>query len=208
MKRTKLEARTVRSGSREPGRTANDRPVARNRAPEVSIPILVTMSSHPSGSPAHRPTINRPSVVHLDIKQKGGQVTVTPSDEDRFSISVERAIAACQADARAEEFKKQFGLLIRRLGEWLASRSDIDGAWITKRDRHLLFLVVRTSPEYDRDFEDALSALDLELAQDGHLDLIRISTMNLPPVSKEALSGFLDSELALPFAPAGRGKGR
>lgn len=164
------------------------------------------MSAQPPSTPKQPPKVERRDVVHLDIRNKDGHVTVTPSDEDRFSISVERAIAACQAAARADEFKKQFALLLRRAAEWLSARSDIESSWITKRDGHLLFLVVRTAPEYDREFEDALSALDLDLARDGHLDLIRINTMGLPPVSREALGGFLDSDLALPFTPASRGK--
>ena len=134
---------------------------------------------------------------------------MSPSDDNRFSITVDRAIAACQPYDRAEEFRNQFMLLLRRFGEWLSPRSDIDSAWITKRDGHLLFLVVRKSAAYDGDFEDALSALDLEVAHDGHLNLIGINTMSLPLVSREALCGFLDSEVALPFSPPHhRGKGR
>lgn len=144
--------------------------------------------------------IEQQCLVHLlEYSDEGGMVTVTPKDRDRFSIQLNRAIEILQRAAKAEQFRSQFSLLLRTLAEWLKSRDDVQSAHVTLRDGSLLFLVMRKSADYDEAFEDELSDLDVAIANDTDLDLIRLNIMSLPCVSNDGLRSFLDPNLALTY---------
>jgi hypothetical protein len=139
-------------------------------------------------------------IVQLNISNKDGLVTVTPSSQDRFNIKVDRAIEACVGAAHEDRFRQQLTLLFKRLASWLLERpSKFTTAFVTLRDGCLLFLVVTRHATYDGAFEDDLSALDIELANDPDLDLITIHTMAIPSVSEVALAGFVKKSVALEF---------
>lgn len=145
--------------------------------------------------------------VQLDWGLKDGLVTVTPRDQDRFSIKIRRAIEILQQAAKADEFERQFNLLLRMLAEWLHTRNDVARAYITNRDGALAFVVVRASREYDDEFEDALSDLDFRLATDADLDLIKMDAIALPLASDCAVSSFLDDSFTLEYVDhADRGR--
>jgi hypothetical protein len=137
------------------------------------------------------------AVLQLSWVDTDGVVTLTPEDEDRFSMKVKRVIAACQSAAREDAFRAQFDFLLNRLGRWLKDRPQVADAYLTLRDGQLFFLIVRDRVEYDADFEDALSELDVEIARDVDLDLIRMNAMALPRVSPEALKTFLDPRFSV-----------
>jgi len=145
---------------------------------------------------------SRPDVVHLDIRGKGKSVVVTPDDQDRFMLKVEKAIGACQLLMTIEAGMQRFSLLLKRLGEWVSKRTDSESAWLSLRDGQMLFLVVRKSASYDPRFEDELSSLELEIANDADLGMIPMSTMAMPRASQEALCSFMDPSVAFHFAPA------
>ena len=88
-----------------------------------------------------------------------------------------------------------------RLCRWSQDRAaDVESAYITVRDGGLLFLVVRRETEYERDFEDALTDLDTEIACDEEFDLIRLSVLALPHCPMEAMQSFLgDDNVTLGF---------
>ena len=98
------------------------------------------------------------STVHQLRWNDEGVVIVTPEDNDRFGVKLHRAIEVLQQADHADEFKRQFHLLLCVLARWLKDRPDIDRAFLTHRDGVLAFVVVRGSCEYDDDFEDALSS--------------------------------------------------
>ncbi|HUT10219.1 MAG TPA: hypothetical protein VMY42_06965 [Thermoguttaceae bacterium] len=128
-----------------------------------------------------------------------GLVTVTPEDEDRFSIKVSRVIEILQQAKRPDDFKQQFNLLLRILAGWLAGQPGVGEAFVTLRDGALAFVVVRNSCKYDEQFEDALSELDFDCANDPDLNLIRMDAIALPPASASALSSFLDPEFKIEY---------
>jgi hypothetical protein len=145
-------------------------------------------------------TAASPTVVQLHWDMRDGSVTVTPEDQDRFGIKVGRAIEILQQAARAEQFERQFHLLLRVLGEWISGRQGhIERAYITHRDGALAFVVVCTALEYDDDFEGALSDLDFRIANDPDLDLIKIDAIALPLVSESAATSFLDQDFVLEY---------
>lgn len=138
-------------------------------------------------------------IVHQLRWNDEGVVIVTPEDEDRFGVKLHRAIEVLRQASHADEFKRQFKLLLSVLARWLKDRSDIDQAWLTHRDGVLVFVVVRTSCECDDDFEDALSSLDFSVANDPDLDKIKMDAITLPPASESAISSFLAPDFAIEY---------
>jgi hypothetical protein len=139
----------------------------------------------------------------LDWESADGLVTVTPKDQDRFSIKVRRAIEILQQTQRAEEFARQFNLLLRMLAEWLQGRSDVERAYLTHRDGALAFVVMRAFCEYDDAFEDSLSEVDYQIANDADLNLIKMDAVGLPLASDNAVSSFLDPNFTLEYVGHG-----
>lgn len=141
--------------------------------------------------------------VQLDWTDDGGVVTVTPRDKDRFILKVRRAVVILQQMNQAEEFEKQFTLLLRLLAEWLGNQNNIHRAFLTHRDGALAFVIVRQLSEYDEQFEDRLSDLDFDIANDADLKLIKMDAICLPRASREAVSSFLDPEFMLEYVGHG-----
>jgi hypothetical protein len=150
-------------------------------------------------------TASKIPILQLDWKDRDGDVTVTPHDESRFVVKVHQAIEACRATKQAEQFEAQLKLLLEEIGKWLQVQERIDSAYLTLREGNFLFLVIRRDPGYERDFEDGLSDLDLKLAEDSSLDLIRVDTLALPHTSEESLRSFLDPRFALKYPDGPRG---
>lgn len=143
-------------------------------------------------------TPSRSRIIILDTKNEDGMVTVVPEDEDRFSLKVGDAVAACQKAEEDQQARARFKLLLKRLAEWILTRDDVASAFITLRDRGLAFVVVHETPEYDRGFEDALAALQLELTRDSDIRL-PVEVVSLPPASDEAIQSFLNENLTMRF---------
>ena len=140
------------------------------------------------------------SSLQLDWSDDHGQITVTPRDEDRFTIKMRRAIEVLQRAAKEDLFQKQFKVLLGILGQWALNRPDVKGSYITLRDGRLAFVVVRTESTYNEQFEDDLSELDISIANDVDLDLIELDAIGLPNVSAEALKSFLHPEFNLAYS--------
>ncbi|MBK9386931.1 MAG: hypothetical protein IPN34_19120 [Planctomycetes bacterium] len=128
------------------------------------------------------------------IKYPDGKVTVTPLDQDVFLLTVQEVINACHA-ARGDGLALQkFELLLRRLGAWVIEMGPaVREAYLTRRDGGLCFLVIKSEPLYDREFEDALSELYLGLTREHELFPFDLEVMSLPPAPEESLRSFLGS---------------
>ncbi len=143
-------------------------------------------------------------VIQLVWEQKDGIVTVTPRDNDRFAIKVGKAIQVLQQVDCRQKFQEQLQLLNKELAGWLEGHDEVKAAFLTLRDGCFAFVVARETAEYDEDFEDELSALDVRLAQDVDLNLIRLNTISLPCASASTLQAFLDPNFALRYPHAQR----
>lgn len=137
--------------------------------------------------------------MRLNWANQGGIVTVTPENRDRFALTVRRAVKACRDAVAEDEFGLQLDILLKRLAEWLARRDDVRSAYFTMRDGRFVFLTVRRAAEHDPAFEDSLSELDIEIANDPALERIRMDTIALPPVSDDTLSSFLDPQVVFTY---------
>ncbi|QDU36167.1 hypothetical protein Mal4_04500 [Maioricimonas rarisocia] len=137
------------------------------------------------------------AAVEIDWYAEEDRVEVIPRDQQRFDLQKDRVINLLQL---ADHGEKQLLLLLRQLGEWFDRNSGrIPAAYLTLRDNTLLFLVISETPACDDELEDELSDLDLAIANDPDLKLIRLNTLVLPPASPEALGSFFHDEFTLVF---------
>ena len=126
---------------------------------------------------------------------------MTTEDEDRFAVRLNRAVEYLRVASRQQQFEDQFDLLLKRLDRWVRGEPRVARSFLTLRDEALLFVAVMDRLQCDPDFEDRLSALDLEIHADPDLDLIRMNTVAMPGVSRPVLDdGFLDPGFTLEHA--------
>ena len=125
------------------------------------------------------------------------QVVVAPEDKDLFVITVKQAIEACVAGQKQNydsfvKFQEQFQRMLVRVGAWIERhRNKIQAAHLTMRDSDVLFVAVQESPTYDPGLEDELTSLDIDVARDQDLDLIRLNVLCIPPSGPDGESAFL-----------------
>ena len=151
---------------------------------------------------------NTSAVVCLEWSlNESGRLLITPRDNDRFMLKVNRAIEILQQGHAVEKFTQQFNVLLRVLAEWIRDKEGIAKAYLTERDGVLAFVVVRDSCRYDDDFEDEISGLDFRLARDPDLNLITLNVIALPAVGDGAISSFVDPSFALEYVGHGNRSG-
>jgi hypothetical protein len=141
-------------------------------------------------------------VQQLEWSEQDGTIVVVPQNQTRFKLKLNRAVEILQQAHNEAKFAIQFELLLTLLARWIKGRVDIRDAFVTIRDSALLFIVVRAECEYDEQFEDELSRLDIEIANDVDLDLIGMDVLALPPVSADALESFLNKDFTARYARA------
>lgn len=135
---------------------------------------------------------------------KNGSVVVTPADQDRFIVTVQEAVVACRDAKEILEYRRQLvDRLVPTLKSWLeARRPKVRKAFLTIRDSGLLFLVVRKEAAVDGEFTDQLTALEVDVANDAALNMIRMDVLALPDVSEDGLRSFLNPGRAKELADA------
>ena len=140
------------------------------------------------------------SVIELHFENRDGQVRVVLPDNHIMAISVEAAVHACRAFTNQILFKGQFDCLLDHLADWIdRHRSAIDEAYLTTRDSGLLFVVVTQSKTFDSAFEDELTALDIEVANDSDYSLIGMNVLAIPPSGDDTTHSFISKKLGIRF---------
>lgn len=143
-------------------------------------------------------------IVRLSVDGPARKVVVTLPDQHVMVMAVGHAVEACRAFQNQLAFRDQFQSLIHRLGTWIFDHQEnLDKAYITSRDAGLLFLVVRKDTQYCDAFEDELTDLDLEVANDPDYDLIRLEVIALPAAPDESILSFLAHGKTLQFTHDG-----
>ncbi len=135
----------------------------------------------------------RTSIVLFESSAE--QAVIQMKDGDRFFVAVADAARACQVFDKARDFANQFQELANiTLPGWIEQHKDrIESAHITIRERDVLFLVVQKQVEFDRALSDALTELDLVVANSPNLNLIDLEVLAVPAVSRESCKAFLAS---------------
>lgn len=140
-------------------------------------------------------TSSQPKVLkHGD---KVAKVLVEPDNGDRFIMTMQDAVHACQfKEEMVKPYRAQFDLLVEHLRAWMQEHRDkIHRAFLTTRENQLLFLVERNQVRYDPEFEQELIRLRLDIARDKRLSLIRLGAMPIPPVSDSQRAAFLSPDV-------------
>ncbi len=131
--------------------------------------------------------------IRLNFHERGRQVVVTPENEDRFMMTVQEAASILQQANQQVLFVGQFQLLLNALAAWLSKhRAKVFRSFLTVREGRLLFLVVRKQVRYDDPFDDSLTELDMQTAQDDRFSLIELEVLALPNASPGSFNSFLD----------------
>lgn len=137
------------------------------------------------------------TVVELHFEDAGGHVRIVPPDRDLMTMPVKTAIEACRAFNDQLTFRDQFDLLLEKLGQWLSDRrTAVADAYVTTRDAGLLFVVIQQEKNRDPELDEALTDLDLEIANDEDFSHIPLSVLALPHVDQASIRSFLTKELA------------
>ncbi|MCI0640661.1 MAG: hypothetical protein L0Y72_20085 [Gemmataceae bacterium] len=131
-------------------------------------------------------------IIQLHHENTHGKVLVETDEQDRFVLTVSAAIEACQAYGKVNEFNQQFKELSARLSNWIGEHAtDISQAYLTVRDASILFLVVQRAESFHQGLVDSLADLDVGIAQDEALYLIRLNVLALPRASEPSIESFL-----------------
>jgi hypothetical protein len=134
-------------------------------------------------------------------QEDGGYAVIHTKDGDRFTLPINDVINACKSREKINEFCKEVATLLDRLAEWLAGRqSEIAEAYLGVEPEGAIFVVVQNAKAFDPDFEDALSLLDLDVAQCEDFNLIKLQVFALPHSSKETVATFLELDKAFRYA--------
>ena len=104
-------------------------------------------------------------------QEDGGSVTIHSKDGDCFGLPIDDVVNACKSKAELTEFCRQVGTLLNRLAAWLEERGgEVGAAYVGLEPEGAIFVVVRKAKAFDPAFEDSLSILDLEVAQDSEFE--------------------------------------
>jgi hypothetical protein len=139
----------------------------------------------------------------LDSSGDAHGVVVTPEDQDRFMLPVKVAVEGCRLILEVSNFQKQFKLLLDRLAQWTKEHGDdISRVHVGFRDSRWLFLVGRKTVRFNRQLEDELTALDIEIARDNRFNLINLQVLSLPQPSPEAVESLMNPGFTLTLQDA------
>lgn len=141
--------------------------------------------------------------IELKTTKKDGRVTVEPKEQDRYNIIEQQAAEALQLAKELDDFRQQFRYLQRVLAEWADARTDVHNVYITLADGALLFVAVQKETKYSAAFDDAVSEIDLAVANDPALKLIKMNTLAMPRATEETLAQFLDENMTMVYVHGG-----
>jgi len=143
-----------------------------------------------------------PVQLHYD----GGQVVVTPEDNDRFVLAARQAVSACQGavvvDRLVNQFKADF---LAKLHKWcMDHRASVQACYVPYPPScgcAIKIFIVARGNVLDFDLSDAIADLEVDLDWAGWpSDVLQIAT-GLP----EELQVFFDPEQSIQVCDDGNG---
>jgi len=156
-----------------------------------------------SESTAARNDTETAAAIQVSWADRDGTLVVTPQDQDRYCMRIDEAIELLQLKHQKDRAQSQLSFLLRRLVDWIGQRGDrLRETYLTLRDGQWLFLMVSTEAQYDADFEDDVTDLDIELAADPELNLIDTAVLSLPITALDSLDSVLHPRLTFQIARA------
>ncbi len=141
--------------------------------------------------------------MHIIKGQKGpvqilsadGQVTIVPDNEDRFIMTAQSAVQACQSQEKlkraVQAFKTEF---IAPLFEWVENnKAAVSKIFIPVPSQCIEVYVIGASPSYDFELGKQLSRLEMKLHEEGW----NVSVLQIPQADLEELSTYFDPDSSL-----------
>lgn len=141
----------------------------------------------------------------IQLHYSGGQVIVTPEDEDRFVLASRQAVSACQSafvfERAINQFKSEF---LDRLHKWcLEHKSSVRACYVPFPSSGCaikVFMVAR-SGEFDFELSDLIAGLEIDCESAGwSCDILQIATG-----SPDELQVFFDPDQSLQVFDDGNG---
>jgi len=122
-------------------------------------------------------TAKRPIQLHY----KGGEVVVTPEDQDRFVIASQYAVSACQNQLAADRFVREFsGQFLKVLLEWCKRHQEqVQACYvpIPVSGSCIKVFVVSNSSKFDFALSDLIADLELDFCKNGWpCDILQIGS--------------------------------
>lgn len=137
----------------------------------------------------------RANIIQL-VHGSGGRVTVTDEDEDRFSLHLNDAVRACRLHVDVSEFSKQVKILFSQLFKWAVEHDeDVKEAILTMQEMGFILICITKRSPVSREIDDALTDLELKIANDPDLGHIPFSGQLLPPLADEDIQGFIPGNM-------------
>lgn len=111
-------------------------------------------------------------------------------------MTCEMAAQACRQAMKMQEWREQFYGLLAAVHQWTELNTlRIESCYISPIEGGLAVFVVPKADTYDFDLADALTDLDLSLAQ--NFDLCRCDVLQIPGKSPGRLQTFLDPQQSI-----------
>jgi hypothetical protein len=147
-------------------------------------------------------TTKTKTVWHHLRQSDGGHFVIHPLEGETFGLPVNDVVRACRSYGKVEEFSQQVRDLMECLGKWvLEHRTEIDRAFFALEPDGCVLAVVQKGKAFNPDFEDALSRLDLDMAQNDAFSLVNLRVVAIPFSSDDTVSSFLDLGRAWVYSP-------
>jgi hypothetical protein len=133
----------------------------------------------------------------IQLHYTGGQVVVTPEDQDRFVLGVSQAITACQNEVAGRRFLEQFkNQLLHELCKWCVKHGDrVQSCYLPFPigGECIKVFVVTKSPIFDFVLSDAIAQLEIDLdGQNWPCDILQIAAE-----TPEEFLAFFDPQYSL-----------
>lgn len=138
----------------------------------------------------------------------GDQYLIVPENEDRFVLTSNEVVRACQAYSNAGECVAQYRDLVEHLIQFTRTyRSRIERALLTVRTRDILFLVVSSQAERDDELSDEVTEFELFVAGKEAYSILRFCALCLPLATEAETAQFL-SKIVLDITELADASGR
>lgn len=128
------------------------------------------------------------------IEDEHDDVQVIRLGGDRFVTTAQQAINYLSLAGRAVAFQQQLKELLNRIYQWVDDRKQkIAAAYIVSGGDGITLVVVQRVVSFDFAFEEELTELDIEVANNEAFQLIPFNTLLIPNVGDTVLKSFLSS---------------
>ncbi|AWM38709.1 hypothetical protein GobsT_31000 [Gemmata obscuriglobus] len=137
------------------------------------------------------------SPIRLNSQAKDKRIWVELRDgEEELLWTVDQILTACRAynqTVSLADVDRPVRELWKVLNAWCVSQSDaIKTAYLQPTGNgRLLFLVVQPATGFDQELTDALTELDMDIANDDRFELVKMDVRLVTPMSQEQVDAML-----------------